>query len=101
MHMKYVFVVIFFLFLGGGAYWFFYMQDSDNSVPSNLPTAEEIERMNAVEDSSSQIAPNAVTGVGVRPKGSLPIAPPVETTATSSMASSTEATSTIEEAPVE
>ena len=90
--MKYVLIFIFLLLLGGGAYWFFYMKDTEDNTLSNLPTAEEIERMNAVENSSSQIAPNAVTGVGVRPKGSLPKAPPEEPIATSSNATSTSET---------
>lgn len=80
--MKYaitILVIIFILFAG----WFFFFRDTDKKVPSNLPTAEDIKRMELVEESSLKIDPNAKTGVGVHPVGSLPPAPlPEESTTT-------------------
>jgi len=53
-----------------------------NEALTNPPTAQEIKRMKEIEKSSSQIAPDAVPGAGVRPAGTLPKPTPVETEAT-------------------
>lgn len=67
---------------------------SENDLPSNLPTAEELERIRAVEESSLQPNPNATPGAGVRPPGSLPKEPVLE--ATSTGATSTEASTELD-----
>jgi hypothetical protein len=58
---------------------------------SNPPTAEELQRMREIEESSSKIAPDAVPGAGVRPVGSLPKTPPPSEESTSTASSSSEA----------
>jgi len=73
MKKKSLIAVVILVLLGGAGYWYAnYMGWLSNYGPDNLPTAEERQRMQEVERSSSQIAPNAVPGAGVRPKGSLP-----------------------------
>jgi len=64
------------------------------TAPSRLPTAGELERMAEIDRSSARIAPNAIPGAGVRPKGSLPprTEPVNETTTTTA---STIATSSL------
>ena len=87
--MKYtitILIVILVLFAG----WFFFFKDSGNKIPRNLPTAEDIERMEQVEQSSSKVDPNAKTGVGVRPVGSIPPTPEPEEEATSTSSTTTE-----------
>lgn len=60
----------------GIALWYAYeYYQSQSPRPDNLPTAEEWERIRAVEKSGSQIAPNATPGVGVVPPGSKPPEP--------------------------
>ena len=72
--MKYaIIVVLVILVIFAG--WFFIIRDTGNDGITNPPTAEEIKRMEEVEKSRSQIDPNAKTGVGVRPVGSIPPEP--------------------------
>lgn len=66
------------LALAVGLYWLgssFNWWGSD--IPRNLPTAEERERMRAVEASRMQEAPDAKAGIQVREPGSTP--PPAPT----------------------
>jgi hypothetical protein len=58
-------------------------------IPSNPPTAEELERIEEIKESSSQIAPDAKPGAGVYAPGTLP-PPPTPSTTTEAVASSTE-----------
>ena len=88
--MKKILVIIIVIAVLGAGYWYatangwFTRTQSDN-----LPTKEEWERIEAVEDASAQIAPDATPGTQVRPKGSTPpapqqpVAPPTETATTS------------------
>jgi len=70
-HILTIIVVV--VLLGAVGYWYATRTGwFDNTGPTNLPTAAERERMDAIDHSSSQIAPNAVPGAGVRPRGSLP-----------------------------
>jgi hypothetical protein len=88
MKRRWVFTAVA-LVLAGALYWYAdYRGWLDNYGPDNLPTAEERERMRQVEESASQIAPNAKAGAGVVPRGSKPTAPP-EVPATSTSATST------------
>jgi len=77
-HMKYFLLGVGIAgLLGFGGYWAVTQSGwfDSSAVPSNLPTAEERKRMQEIETSSSQIAPNAKAGAGVRPVGSLPKEP--------------------------
>jgi hypothetical protein len=69
--MKYTLITVAVLILGGAIYW---LGSSvglfGGGAPSNPPTKDELERMEEIEESSSQIAPDAEEGVGVRPVGS-------------------------------
>lgn len=84
--MKKILILSILVLLLGMAYWFIVRPYLNTSGPDNLPTAEELKRIEEIERSSSQIAPNAVPGAGVRPVGSLPKTPdPVlESTSTES-----------------
>lgn len=76
--------------LGYAGYWFADRQGwLFGSVPSRPPTASERARMQEIERTSNEIAPNAVPGAGVRPRGSLPPAEPLPMATTTS--TSTEA----------
>jgi hypothetical protein len=89
---KIVLILITIAILGALGYWYAdYRGWLDNYGPDNLPTAEERVRMQQVEESASQIAPNAKAGAGVVPKGSKPIAPPPPP-ATTTEATTTSAT---------
>jgi len=93
--MKYFFLGVGIAILLGAGYWVAMKSGwfDDNAIPSNLPTAEDRERMRAIETSSSQIAPNAKAGAGVRPVGSLPKEPEVsESTSTTSTSTDQEDT---------
>ena len=74
--------------------WFFFVRDSAPRGISNPPTAEELKRIEEIEESRSQRDPDAKTGVGVRPVGTLPppTAPKIEIATTSTST----ATSTLE-----
>ena len=75
--------------LAGAGVWYMVRAGLfEDAGPTNLPTAEELERMREIDQSSSQVAPNAKPGAGVFAPGTLPPPPPVEN------ASSTTATST-------
>jgi len=75
--MKKTLTILTFVVLLCAGYWFFIKPILfGQNVPTNPPTAEEVERMKEIERSSSQLAPNAVPGAGVRPVGSLPPTPP-------------------------
>ena len=80
--MKKTFIAIVFLLIIGAGYWFLIRPNLGDSGPNNLPTAEEKKRIKDIEESSSQIAPNAVPGAGVRPVGSLPKTPEPTTEST-------------------
>lgn len=71
-YLIWILVAVAILFLG---YWFVVRPNLMDRGPSKPPTAEELQRMREIEESSSQIAPNAVPGAGVRPVGSLPRTP--------------------------
>jgi hypothetical protein len=58
-------------------------------IPNNPPTAEEIERMEDIERTANEIAPNAKPGAGVFAPGTLP-PPPAPSTTTEAVASTTE-----------
>jgi len=90
--MKKILIFIFIIVFIGIGYWFFIQKNRKNE-PNNLPTADEIKRMREIEESSSQKAPNAVPGAGVRPVGSLP-KPPEQTLPPQS--TTTESTTTSE-----
>ncbi len=90
-----IIVTVSLLILIGGAYVLFVYINANSNAPTNLPTAEDIERMRAIEESSSQVAPDAVPGAGVRPVGSLP-PKTVETATTSTTTEETTATSSTE-----
>jgi len=51
-------------------------------IPNLPPTAEELERMRAIDESSSQQADDARAGVGVFEPGTLPAPAPVEESTT-------------------
>jgi flagellar basal body-associated protein FliL len=89
--MKRIIVVLVVLVLLGGV-WYFFFFDRGDTGPSNLPTQEDIQRMEEIEASSAQIAPNAVPGAGVRPKGSTP--PKPEPTPTENSSTTTNETET-------
>jgi hypothetical protein len=90
--MKKLLIVLILLVLGAATYWYGARAGwYDRTGPTNLPTAEERERMEKVERSSAQIAPDAKPGIQVRPKGSTPPPPTPEETATSSEESPAEA----------
>jgi hypothetical protein len=93
---KYLIVTFVLAVLGAAGYWYADYRGWINRYgPDNLPTAEERQRMAEIEKTSATIAPNAVPGAGVRPKGSLPPTPPPTPTATTSSTSlPIEATST-------
>lgn len=63
-----------------------------SSVPRNLPTAEERERIRAVEDARLEEAPDAQAGIQVREPGSTP--PPAPASEPREVASTTTSTST-------
>ncbi len=86
--MRYFLILILLLSLGAFAYWFMFYK-KNNTPPYIPPTAQEIQRMKEIDKTSSEIAPDAVAGAGVRPVGSLPKAQPKP------VASSTSASSTI------
>ncbi len=89
---KYLTLGVIITLLASAGYWYADYRGWINRYgPDNLPTAEERQRMAEVERSSSQIAPNAVPGAGVRPKGSLPPKQP-ETPASSIDATTTSPT---------
>lgn len=74
--------------IGGVGYWYAdYRGWLNNFGPDNLPTAEERQRMEEVERSSAQRAPNAKPGAGVFLKGTLP--PKAEEQPASSTSAST------------
>jgi hypothetical protein len=71
--MKIVITVLVLIALGGAVYWYgagagWFVGDG----VTRPPTADELERMRAVEESSSQVAPDAKAGIGVVPVGSKP-----------------------------
>jgi len=88
---RYVGIVILLLLVAGIAWyavsagWF-----GGPVIPSDPPTAEELERMEDIERSANEIAPNAKPGAGVYAPGTLPPPPEVGTT-TEAVATSTEA----------
>lgn len=90
-----VIMIVSLVILVGGGYWLFTYITANNNTPTNLPTAEDIERMRAIEESSSQVAPDAVPGAGVRPVGSLP-PKTIETATTSTTTDESVATSSEE-----
>jgi len=72
--MKKIFLLILIIAIGGAVYWYGSRAGwFTSNTPTNLPTAEDLERINAVEQSASQKAPDAKSGVGVVPKGSKPV----------------------------
>ena len=75
--------------LGAGVWYAVQAGWFEDELPTNLPTAEEIERMREIERSSAQVAPNARAGAGVFAPGTLP--PPV-LESTSTEATTTEST---------
>jgi hypothetical protein len=79
--MKYTLIIVSIVLILGLGYWFF-LRDT-NEGPKNPPTAEEWERIEAVEQSSAQVAPNAVSGVGVRLEGDPELTEPEPVTETS------------------
>lgn len=90
--MKKIIITLVLVFILGAGFWYFVLPNLNTNGPSNLPTVEERQRMEAIEESSSKIAPNAVPGAGVRPVGSLPKTPEPSPVSTST-ASSSEVTS--------
>jgi len=65
--------VLVLLVLGAGVWWYGARAGwFVNHSPTNPPTAEELERIEEIERSSSQIAPNAKPGAGVLPSGGTP-----------------------------
>ena len=74
--------------LGVGV-WYVIQTRSQDTGPTNLPTADERERMREIEESSSQIAPNAKKGVGVVPPGTMPPIPVSSTTVATGTPTST------------
>ncbi len=93
MNIKYLITLLLVLLLGGVLSWYFFVRETKSEIPYNPPTAEELERIDNIEQSSSQVAPNAVPGAGVRPKGSLPRTPEPTATTSTETASSTASTS--------
>ena len=87
--MKYIVTTVGILVIGAGI-WYFFFYNTEDTGPDNLPTAEEVERMQEIEESSSQVAPNAVPGAGVRAPGTLPKPEPATTTATATIEAETE-----------
>lgn len=87
--MKKILIAIVLLLLIGAGYWFIVRPNLGAKGPNNLPTADELRRIEAIEQSSSQIAPNAVPGAGVRPVGSLPKTPPEPAPVSTSTVSTT------------
>ena len=79
--MKYTLIIVSIVFVLGLGYWFFLRNTNEGST--NLPTAEDWARIQAVEESSAQVAPNAVSGVGVRLEGDPELAEPEPVTETS------------------
>lgn len=74
--MKKLLLIVIVAGLGYGVYWYgdragWFIDTS----PSNPPTKEDLERIDAVEEAASTISPDAKAGAGVRPKGSTPPAP--------------------------
>lgn len=95
--MKYLLTIIIIAILLGGGYWYGARTGwFEDTSPTNLPTAEEIERMEEIEDSSSTIAPNATPGTSVRPRGSTPRTPPTQEATTTNATSSSEEIETTE-----
>ncbi len=86
--MKKILYTLIFIGILGAFYWYVIKPRLQDTGPTNLPTAEELQRIEEIEKSSSQIAPNAVPGAGVRPVGSLP--KPEPTPVSTSTASSTQ-----------
>ncbi len=71
MNKLIIFVLV--VLLLGALYW--YGSRSGwfvDTSPTNLPTQEELQRINEIDQSSSQIAPDARAGAGVVPPGSAP-----------------------------
>lgn len=96
--MKQVFALIVLLLLAGIVYWLgSSLSWWGNDIPRNLPTAEERERIRAVEEARMQEAPDAKAGIQVREPGSTP-PPTPETTPAAEPAATTSAT-TSEEIP--
>ncbi len=92
--MRYILAGAFLAVLVGGVYWYGLRAGwFAPAIPMRLPTAEERRRMEEVERSSSQIAPNAVPGAGVRPRGSLPPHTEGTTSASSTLPATTTAPS--------
>lgn len=92
--MKYILSAVVVLAIAGGVYWYGMRAGwFDASIPSHPPTADERRRMEEIDRTSSEIAPDAVPGATVRMKGSLPPSP-VTPPDTSPDATSSEATST-------
>jgi len=71
--MKIVLTILLLVAIGGAVYWYGsgagWFQDDGVTNP---PTAEELERIRAIEESSAQQDPNAKAGIGVVPVGSKP-----------------------------
>jgi len=90
--MKYFLLGVGIAGLLGFGYWVVVQSGwfDSSTVPSNLPTADERKRMQEIETSSSQIAPNAKAGAGVRPVGSLPKEPEPAQESTSTESTTTE-----------
>jgi uncharacterized protein YxeA len=70
--MKRILTVITILAIVSFGAWFLFQRNKNKNGLENPPTAEELKRMEEIEKTSSQIAPDAVAGAGVRPKGTLP-----------------------------
>ncbi len=91
--MKYFLIFILLLSIGALSYWFMFYK-KDNAPPYTPPTAQEVQRMKEIDKTSSEIAPDAVAGAGVRPVGSLPKAQPTPVASTTSASSTIAGTST-------
>lgn len=72
-YLRIILLVLIIAALGYAAYWIADRQGwLRGGVPQRLPTAEERARMEQVEESSNTVAPDAIPGAGVRPRGTLP-----------------------------
>lgn len=76
--------------VGAGVWYMVHAGWFEDTGPTNLPTAEELERMREIDRSSSQVAPNAKPGAGVFAPGTLPPPPPPIEDASSTIATSTD-----------
>ncbi|MBP9749170.1 MAG: hypothetical protein KBD21_00295 [Candidatus Pacebacteria bacterium] len=83
--------------IAAGALGFWYAKNKgwfEDRGPNNLPTAEERARMEEIDRTSSMVAPDALPGVGVVPKGSTPPPAPVVPSASSTSVLEPEASTT-------